>query len=504
MICQNSHSKYENLVRLSIQSLSRSHNNTFDLISTDEVKSVLQALNPRKAPGHDDIPNCALKISGSSSKFVSLCTSLFNSCMKLSYFPKSWKIAKIMPIPKGNQNCISPDNFRPISLLSCFGKCFERIILTRLNNFEFDNNIFIKQQCGFRSNHSTVHQILRITEKISFGYNKNKSTGMVLLDLRKAFDSVWHDGLIHKLITCNYPSYLIKLLQSYLSDRSAFVVCQSAFSYLFDVTSGVPQGSLIAPHLFNIFINDVPLPNKGQLSLYADDTAYLIQFPWKNLKSIKAELIKTLRTLQVFFNDWKIKLNETKTEFIVFTKSTKMIEKLKNDSIIFNGQSFEWKDTVKYLGLVLDRKLTFKHHIERAISKASAVSFSSLYCLLSRKSHATTDSKLRIYKSFVRPILTYACPVFANAASCHLNKLQIFQNKILRMILNVNWFDFQSVKMIHDSGKTPLVFDFMSRLTTNFYSKVVNHCNDLFSSLGQYNQESLGFRVKHKLPKRLN
>lgn len=497
----NSHSKYESLVSSSIMSISNSRNSEFDLISPDDVKLVLQTLNSRKAPGHDKIPNCALKVLSVSTQFVSLCSNIFNACIKLSYFPKSWKIAKIIPISKSNQNCSSPDNFRPISLLSCLGKCFERIILMRLNDFEFDNNIIIKQQCGFRSNHSTVHQILRITEKISFGFNKNKSTGMALLDLRKAFDSVWHDGLIHKLFTYNYPLYLIKLLQSYLSDRSAFVACNSAFSYLFDVTSGVPQGSLIAPHLFNVFINDIPIPPKGQLSLYADDTAFLVQFPWKNLKSIKAELCKTVRILQVFFSDWKIHLNESKTEFIIFTKSTKMLQKLRNDSISFNNQSFEWKESVKYLGINLDCKLLFRCHIENAINKASAASFSSLYCLLSRNSFASLDSKLRIYKAIIRPILTYACPIFINAARCHLNKLQIFQNKILRMILNINWYDFQSVREFHDSAKVPLIIDFMSRLTDNFYAKVAHHTNDLFSSLGQYDYNSLGFRAKHKLPK---
>jgi hypothetical protein len=326
---------------------------------------------------------------------------------------------------------------------------------------------------------------------------------MALLDLRKAFDSVWHEGLVHKLIMYKYPIYLIKLILSYLSNRTAFVVCQSAFSFHFDVTSGVPQGSLIAPHLFNVFINDIPIPSKGHLSLYADDTAFFVQFPWKNLKSIKSELSKTINRLHNYFNDWKIRLNESKTEFIVFSKSSKMIQKVSNDSINFNGEQFSFKDSVKYLGVVLDRKLTFKHHIDSLISKASAVTYSSLYCLLSRNSSASVDSKIRIYKSFIRPILTYACPVFINSALCHLNKLQLFQNKVLRMILNVNWFDFKSVNEIHNTANMPLVTDFISRLTANFYEKVAHHSNDLYSSLGQYDNDSLSFRVKHKLPKPL-
>jgi hypothetical protein len=324
---------------------------------------------------------------------------------------------------------------------------------------------------------------------------------MVLLDLRKAFDSVWHDGLLHKLIQFKYPTYLIKLIQSYLSDRTAYVSCLSAHSYVFDVTSGVPQGSLIAPHLFNLFLNDIPIPRKGQLSLYADDTAYFFQSNWKNLKAIKSELSKAVTNLQSYFHDWKIKLNETKTEFIVFSKSSKMIEKLKRDSICFNSHTFTWSESVKYLGIVLDKKLCFKQHIDYSIKNASAASFSSLYCLLSRNSTASIDSKLRIYKSCIRPILTYGCPIFANAAACHLKKLQLFQSKILRMIHDIHWHDFKSVKVIHELSNMPLLANFISRLTSNFYTKVVHHSNDLLSSLGQYDYDNLSFRAKHKLPK---
>lgn len=497
----NSRSKYDKIVTNSIQSIPSLSQGEAELIQEEEIKFVLQSLNPHKAPGHDKIPNCALKALSNSPHFVLMCSNIFNSCLRLSYFPKNWKIAKITPIPKVKSKICTADDFRPISLLSCLGKCFEKIILKRLNEFESENNIFIRQQCGFRSQLSTVHQILRISEKISFGFNENKSTGMALLDLRKAFDSVWHDGLLHKLINNNYPTYLIKILQSYLQQRSAYVTCQSAHSFIFDVLSGVPQGSLIAPHLFNLFLNDIPIPTKGDLCLYADDTAYFVQYPWKNLKSIKSDLIKTVGNLQTYFHDWKIKLNKAKTEFIIFSKSTKMLQNLINDPVIFNGQTFNWKDTVKYLGVILDRKLTFKQHVEHAVNKASAASFSSLYCILNRKSCASIDCKLRIYKSHIRPILTYACPVFANAAHCHLNKLQLFENKLLRMIQNIHWNDFKSTEVIHDSANIPLISKFMSRLTANFYSKVVHLQNNLFSNLGQYNQDSLSFRVKHKLPK---
>lgn len=134
----------------------------------------------------------------------------------------------------------------------------------------------------------------------------------MLLDLRKAFDSVWHDGLLHKLRSYKYPPYLIKLVASYLNDRSAFVSLQSSHSVVFKLHVGVPQGSLLAPHLFNIFLNDIPIPKCGELSLYADDTAYFVQAAWKNIAQIKKDFLQVLTIFDNYFRNWKIQLNEKK------------------------------------------------------------------------------------------------------------------------------------------------------------------------------------------------
>jgi hypothetical protein len=474
-----------------------------DKFSEGEVIVVLNNLKPRKAAGLDLIPNSVLKELSSLNSFVDILTKILNACLSLSYFPTSWKIAKIVAIPKSTPVSQNPSHFRPISLLPTIGKVFERLILTRLTSFEEDNNIIIKQQFGFKSSHSTSQQVLRITEKAALGFNRNKSLGLVLLDLRKAYDAVWHDGLLHKLIKFNYPRYLIKLISSFLSDRTAFVSLNKSNSFIFKILAGVPQGSVIAPHLFNVFINDIPIPNVGELALFADDTAYFVEAGFHDLKFIKSKLLSALSTFHSFFHDWKIALNDNKTEFMMFTRSSNMIRMCQSDKIPFNNISHSWKAHVRYLGVFLDTKLLFKHHLDIVLTKAKSITYSTLYPILKKKSGTTVDSKLRIYKSLIRPIFTYACPIFINCAKTNFNKLQVFQNKLLRQILEIKWDDFRSNDSIHSQVNILTVREFALKLTRNFYARCNSHTNDLIANLGQYNYDSLNFRLKHRLPKPL-
>jgi Reverse transcriptase (RNA-dependent DNA polymerase) len=422
-----------------------------------------------------------------------------HACMTLSYFPAAWKVGKIIAIPKPGKDPAIPTNYRPISLLSNIGKLFERLILTRLEEHEQEKNIVIPQQFGFRSEHSTVHQILRITEESSLGFNVNKSTGLVLLDLEKAFDSVWHDGLIHKLIQMKTPPKLTGIVDSYLSARKSYVCVNGKDSKLFDVPAGVPQGSLLSPHLFNIFINDVPLPKNCHLAIYADDTGLYCTVPWKNAKKAHKVLTEAVVEVSNFFKSWKIKLNNSKTEFIVFTKSGVMKKRLSKIPPIVDGVTLKWKDSVTYLGVELDQKLTIRPHINKVIAKARRM-VSTLFCLLKRNSAVSERSKIDIYRSIVRPIMTYACPIFTNCAETHFKKLQIQQNKTLRMALNADIYT--RVSDLHTESNVPTIREFVDKLTNNFYAKAENHKSVLINKLGKYALDDVRRKVKHRLPRK--
>lgn len=488
-----------NLNSASQSTLANQSNNSLKTFATESVSAIIQSLKVKKAAGPDGVPNKLIR--NLPNLAIKLLTKMLNSCLMIGHFPEAWKVSKVLAFPKPGKATNDPNNYRPISLLSCVGKILERLILNELSDFEEINSIFIPQQFGFRKQHSTVQQIIRITERISFNFNLNKSTGVALIDLEKAYDSVWHDGLIHKLIANNYPVQLIHMIQSYLRNRKAFVDFNGQSSDIFNVMAGVPQGSLLSPHLFNIFINDIPTPDKCELAMYADDTAIISDVSWKNAKCITKRMVKSTTEVSDFLKKWKIRLNDRKTEFIVFTKSPVMIKRLKDFPPIFKGTHFQWLQQAKYLGVTLDSKLTFKAHIESVIKRAKAM-MNTLFCLIKRSSTLPNHLKILIYKSIIRPIMTYACPAFSNSAKSHFNKIQIIQNKILRMALNADFYT-RTVDL-HAQANIPTIRDYVDKLTNHFYETAANHTSPLVSKLGNYTHDSVEFRVKHRLPKSLS
>ncbi|GFV69713.1 RNA-directed DNA polymerase from mobile element jockey [Trichonephila clavipes] len=202
-------------------------------------------------------------------------TNIIHNIIKIGYFPIAWKTATVIPILKPGKDPTQAEGFRPIALLSILGKVAEKIILKRLYHHVDTNNILIPEQHGFRPDLSTTHQLLRVVETIKSGLKDKKSTGAVFLDIQKAFDRVWREGLIFKLIKYDFPPPLIKLISSYLADRNFSVRINDTNSSHRPTEAGVAQGTLISPLLFNIYVNDIPIRHNTTLCMFADDTAIL-------------------------------------------------------------------------------------------------------------------------------------------------------------------------------------------------------------------------------------
>ncbi|GFX63918.1 probable RNA-directed DNA polymerase from transposon X-element [Trichonephila clavipes] len=296
-----------------------SNANNNDLIPPTLPSAIIQIIKKikiKKCPGRDGITNKMIKKLPKLTIFK--ITNIVNNMLTLRYFPKSWKTAVVVPILKPGKNSALAESYRPISLLPVLSKLAEKIILARLNDYLEREKILIPEQHGFRPRLSTSHQLLRVVEFIKEGNNNDECTAAVFLDIQKAFDRVWHIGLLFKLITYKIPPPLIFLINSYVSDRSFSVKINRTYSQLKRFAQGVAQGSILAPTLFNLYVNDIIKNTNTQLCLYADDTAILSRH--RNLNTLVENINEHLAHLEIWFSVWKIALNSSKTEAVFFSK----------------------------------------------------------------------------------------------------------------------------------------------------------------------------------------
>lgn len=434
--------------------------------SEEELKTLIGKMKSSKAPGNDKIHNKLLKQLPSSG--VSFLNLIFMACLKLSYFPEIWKTAKVIALQKPGKDPCRSSSYRPISLLSSFSKLFERIILTRINSHLRANNILPPEQHGFRTGFSTVHQLLRIKNDIKSKYEENKSsTGMIFMDVEKAFDRVWHQALIYKLLLFGFPLFIIKIVHSFLKDRKFFVNINGALSILKLMEFGLPQGAVLSPNLYGIFTSDFPVSNNCSRAFFADDTTYYSSSPF--LSKILSDLREFSHSIDIYFKKWKINLNKSKTQALFFTK--RRTREVPNSPLnIFNTQ-VEWQKEAKYLGIILDSKLTFKKHIDFVIEKINKI-IKIYYPIINRKSKLSLDNKLLLYKVCFRSIMTYGSPVFSDAANTHLHKLQIQQNKFLKNALDVPWHT--NTNFIHETTNIMFMKQFIIQINQKFLSTTHN------------------------------
>jgi len=454
-----------------------------------EIKNLIKKLPSQKAPGSDNIQNIVLKHL--TNKAIVQLMYIINAIFRLSHFPIHWKKGCIIPILKSGKNSTDPSNYRPISLLPTISKLLEKIILKRFVDFEKRNNILIDEQFGFREGHSTVQQLVRIVNDISINFNLKKITVMLLLDIEKAFDRVWIDALLYKLIQYKFPAVLIKLINSYLKSRHFIVGVDNCYSTKRKINAGVPQGSVLGPKLFNVYLNDMPRFARTTTALFADDTA-IYKESFTAIVAAKQIQIH-MNQLQSFYEKWKIKLNETKTEVITFSKKFKDMKIFQ--PITVNKFKTIPTTNVKYLGVVLDTKLTYQMHIKQILKKAYAVQ-KKIYPLMTKNS-LSTSNKILIYKMLLRPIITYAAPVWCNIAKTNLMHLQRFQNKQLRLILNAD--RYTRIIELHEKTKIETLDVYIKKLSENFYDKQLQN-NNLTKNVTNLRRDKLSFALKHKLP----
>lgn len=454
------------------------------LTTPSEVKNIIKALKNKKAPGEDRIRNQILKFL--PRKAIVYLTNICNSSLKLNYFPNIWKNAIVLPFPKTSKDPKLAINYRPISLLCSLSKIFEKIILNRLR--EYEDNLIIDEQYGFRTQHSTALQLANLTDQIARNFNYKRITAVLSLDINKAFDTVWHEGLIHKLLENNIPSYLIKIIKSYLTNRTFQVKIENTLSDKKSISAGVPQGGLLSPELFKHYINDIPKTNRTKILLFADDTAITSE-SWSKKQAAKY-LQDHINILEKYYHKWKIKINPSKTNLTYFTHKRRVSQP---DPISFYNEKIAESSYLKYLGVTLDQKLTFSRHIENIAKKAHII-LSRLFPILCRQSKLSKKSKLRIYKQGIRPMIVYANPIWSKTSKTNIKRLQYLQNKFLRIILNKK----KGTKIVdlHLDSNTETIEDLIKNNSISFFK---NKTKNLAKTTYLSNTSLPVKRIKHKL-----
>jgi hypothetical protein len=344
----------------------------------------------------------------------SLCI-LFNASLMQGKFPSLLKNSVIIPIhKKGSKK--DPANYRPISLVPIFSKIFEHIILVQLRDFCKRNDILNDCQYGFKKGSSTIDAILKLVDEIYGNFNLQKITSAVMLDLSKAFDSISHSKLIAKLNYYGIMGSELNLIRSYLFDRNQVVKTGKEISSVRCVNRGVPQGSLLGPFLFLLYMNDLPSALTSSPILYADDTSIVMSHT--NLLNLQVNLKQELDKALNWFNANDLHLNPNKTEHIIFS--------LNKTITCMNQNKF-----VKYLGLCIDDSLTWNYHVDYITSKLAK----TLY-LIRRLSYSLSLPYLCMYyyASFQSHI-SYGILLWG----CSNKTVEVFkwQKKAIRVILNV-------------------------------------------------------------------
>ena len=387
---------------------------------------IIQVIYNLKSTSSDSnaVPVSLLKrVSGVLAETVAY---LVNKSFRNGIFPECLKIAKVVPIYKsGDPQDLA--NYRPISILPVFSKIFERCMAVRLMNFLLRFNLISSNQFGFLRGKSAADAFTKLTEYIYSCLNKKEHCMGIFVDLKKAFDTVNHSILLRKLERYGVRGSCLTWFNSYLRDRKQFVSVAGQCSAAKTIEIGVPQGSIIGPILFLIYINDLPfISDLFSPILYADDTTLLAKnIDYTNLMhEINSELPKLYQWLNVN----RLSLNLRKTFSLLFSNRRDTIEQLQD--MRFEFSIIELETTVEYLGLIIDNNLKFTYHIQTITKKVSR-NVGIFYRL---KNYVPARVLLNLYYSLVYPYLLYGNVAWGGTNIQHLTPLLVLQKKIVRII----------------------------------------------------------------------
>lgn len=439
-------------------------------ITEDEILNCIRKLKNGKCSGTDEIINEYIKVS--SQHFLPIYIKLFNMILDCGHVPESWLIGVIKPIYKNKGDPTLPENYRPITILSCMGKLFTAILNTRLNIFLEENNILNETQCGFRKSYSTLDNIFVIHAIVEYLRVRKLKVYCAFIDFQKAFDSVWRVGLWGKLLNANVSGKILIIMKNIYADIKSCVSFNGESSEFFSCKNGLRQGENLSPILFSMFLNDLEhfLLNENNFGLnifdkslqdylklvvllYADDTVLFAEN--------EEELQQLLNKFQIYCSRWKLNVNPEKSKIVIFGDRSRH-----HNDINFNGQPIEIVDSFKYLGVILPKSRSF-YQTKKHIADQARKALFGLYKKI-RNLDLPIDCQLKLFDNTIVPILTYGSEIWGYG---DLSIIEKVHTDFMKYILNVKK-STPHVMLYGELGRFPISLTIKKR-TISFWSKLL-------------------------------
>ena len=421
-------------------------NETFDLQS---LRIALQKCKKNTSPGEDGISyEILVKLPQPSLQAL---LKLYNLTWDRGILPFSWKRSVVTPILKPNKPAHEHSSYRPIALTSVLCKVMERLVCDRLSWHMDTNGLFNRHQSGFRRMRCCQDHIIRLQDDIQRAFAAGQTTTGVFIDLEKAFDLMWTDGLLYKLQRLGIQGQMFKWIRNFLSDRSIRVRVGASLSRSFLMENGSPQGSVISPVLFIILLNDIPEPTNGiKLSLYADDSAI-----WRSSHKQEVnerELQRYLDTVKQFFDDWGFKVSTSKTVAVQFQRGHR--PEGKPPCLKLGTANLAFEKSVKFLGMVFDRRLDWTAHLNYIVDRCKP-RLNLMRAMAGASWGASKETLLMVYRAMIRSIIDYGSIAYDNTSSSNRSKLDTMQYKALSICCGALRGTSQAALQV-DCGEMPL------------------------------------------------